>query len=126
MGRNISLFAAVCAAAVSVTVLAGSAAVRAADMDANVRAGAIVAGHQLALNCDNGRIYPIRVRAVSDAGKLVTGYIYMSPRRPHHFRLVPMGTGYRYAAHGFWFDGLRGEATLYIDSREAACTVVYS
>jgi hypothetical protein len=37
-----------------------------------------------------------------------------------------MGTGYRYAGHGFWFDGVRGAATLHIDSREAACTVEYS
>ena len=122
MGRSFTYFATASAA----VFLAASAQVRAADMNVTVRGGPIPAGVQLTLNCDNGRIYPIRVRAVSDAGELVSGYIYMSPRRPHHFRLVPMGTGYRYAAHGFWFDGLRGEATLYVDSREAACTVVYS
>jgi len=27
-------------------------------------------------------------------------------------RLVPMGSGYRYAGPGVWFDGLRGDAVL--------------
>jgi hypothetical protein len=27
---------------------------------------------------------------------------------------------------GFWFDGIRGEATLYVDNRTAACTVEYA
>jgi hypothetical protein len=98
----------------------------AADFGAQIRPGAVPAGVALALNCDNGRVYPIRPRAVSDVGELVTGYISTAPRRTRHFRLVPMGNGYRYAGHGFWFDGIRGEATLYVDSRETACTVEYS
>ena len=51
-----------------------AADVRAADL----RPGAIAApaaGGQLALNCENGRTYPIRPRAVSDADELVTGYL---------------------------------------------------
>lgn len=108
----------------SATLLLAAADVRAADM----RVGAIAAapaGAQLSLECDNGRTYPIRARAVSDQDELVTGYIYTSPRKPHHFRLIPMGNGYRYAGQGFWFDGIRGEATLDIGSHQASCTVVY-
>jgi hypothetical protein len=36
-----------------------------------------------------------------------------------------MGNGYRYGGHGFWFDGIRGEATLFVDSRTTNCTVEY-
>jgi hypothetical protein len=118
MVRSVSLLAAASAA----LVIAASADVRAADMSTS---GKILAGGTLTLSCDNGRTYPIRARAVSDAGELVTGYIQTAPRKQHHFRLFPMGTGYRYGGHGFWFDGVRGEATLHVDSREAACTVEY-
>jgi hypothetical protein len=114
------------AAASAALVVTASIESRAADMAAQIRHGAVPAGASLALNCDNGRVYPIRARAVSDVGELVTGYISTAPRRSHHFRLVPMGNGYRYAGHGFWFDGIRNEATLILDSRETACTVVYS
>lgn len=122
MGRSFALTAAVSAA----FVLIASADARAADLGAQIRPGAVPAGVALALNCDNGRVYPIRPRAVSEVGELVTGYISTAPRRTHHFRLIPMGNGYRYAGHGFWFDGIRLEATLYLDSRETACTVEYS
>jgi hypothetical protein len=27
-------------------------------------------------------------------------------------RLIPMGSGYRYAGRGVWFDGMRGQAVL--------------
>ena len=117
MGRSFCTLAAASAA----LILAASADVRAADLTVS---GKILAGAQLALSCDNGRTYPIRARAISDQGELVTGYIQTSPRKSHHFRLFPMGTGYRYGGLGFWFDGVRGEATLYVDDREAACTVV--
>jgi hypothetical protein len=119
MVRSFTLLA---AASLALTV-AVSADGRAADLSTS---GKILAGAQLALSCDNGRTYPIRARAVSDVGELVTGFIQTAPRKNHHFRLVPMGTGYRYAGHGFWFDGVRGAATLHVDSREAACTVEYS
>ena len=119
MGRSFSWIA----AAVATFVVVAPGESQAADMGAQMRPGAVPAGVALALNCDNGRVYPIRPRAVSDVGELVTGYISTAPRRSHHFRLVPMGNGYRYAGHGFWFDGIRGEATLYVDSRETACTV---
>jgi hypothetical protein len=93
-----------------------------------LRPGAIAVGAgraaALQLNCDNGKVYPIRVRAVSDAGELVTGYLYTAPRRAAHFRLVPMGNGYRYSGHGFWFDGVRGEAVLAL-GKSTNCTVEY-
>jgi hypothetical protein len=119
MGRSFSLLAAATAA----LVMAASAEGRAADLSTSGKI--LVGGGQLTLACDNGRTYPIRVRAVTDAGEMVTGFIQTAPRKHHHFRLFPMGTGYRYGGHGFWFDGGRGEATLYVDSRQAACTVEY-
>jgi hypothetical protein len=120
MMRSFALIAVTSAALVGI----GTGDSKTADM--KIRPGAVVAGAAMHLNCDNGRVYPIRPRAVSDIGELVTGYISTAPRRSHHFRLVPMGNGYRYAGHGFWFDGIRGEATLYVDSRETACTVEYA
>ena len=116
MGRSFSLLA----AATVALILTGSTNASAADLSVS---GKIMAGAQLVLSCDNGRTYPIRARAISDQGELVTGYIQTAPRKSHHFRLVPMGTGYRYAGLGFWFDGVRGEATLFVDRRETACTV---
>jgi hypothetical protein len=101
-----------------------AAEVRAADLAVTPQ-GKILAGAPLRLNCDNGRIYPIRPRAVTEIGELVTGYIETAPRRAHHFRLFPMGNGYRYGGHGFWFDGIRGEAVLFVDSRQTNCTVEY-
>ena len=107
-------------AATAFLILAGSTNTPAADLSASSK---ILAGAQLVLSCDNGRSYPIRPRAVSDQGELVTGYIQTAPRKLLHFRLFPMGTGYRYGGHGFWFDGVRGAATLFVDDRQAACTV---
>jgi hypothetical protein len=46
-----------------------------------------------------------------------------TPSKQHHFRLFPMGTGYRYGGHGFWFDGVRGEATLFVDTLQTECLV---
>jgi len=113
------------AAAVSVSFLAGGAVSKAADLAVDGRI-AVAPGAQLALACDNGRTFPIRPRAISDEGELVTGYIVTGPRASHHFRLIPMGNGYRYAGAGFWFDGIRGEATLDIGSHQTNCTVEYS
>lgn len=120
MTRRI-LFAAAATAALSLAV----ADARAADL-AVTADGKMLTGAQLTLVCDNGRSYPIRPRAVTDIGELVTGYIQTGPRTSHHFRLIPMGTGYRYAGLGFWFDGVRGEATLYVENRTSACTVEYA
>jgi hypothetical protein len=64
------------------------------------------------LSCDNGQSYPIRARAISDNGDLVTGYLVLSPRHVMHIRLIPMTDGYRYAGRGIWLDGLREAAVL--------------
>jgi hypothetical protein len=111
-------------AAASVAAIFGAVTTAGA---ADLRPGTIAVGAggaQLALNCDNGKVYPIRPRAVSDAGELVTGYLYTTPRRAAHFRLIPMGNGYRYSGHGFWFDGVRGEAALEL-GQSTNCTVEY-
>jgi hypothetical protein len=80
----------------------------------------------LALSCDNGRIYPLRVRAISDFGEVVTGYLSTSPRHATHVRLIPMGDGYRYAGRGIWFDGKRDIAVLYFGKNSAVnCTVLH-
>jgi len=77
------------------------------------------------LACDNGHHYPIRARAVSVTGDLVTGYVWTGRGQPHHIRLVPMGVGYRYAAAGLWLDGWRDESELNFGPRKAvACTVM--
>lgn len=123
MGRSIRFSLAAMAAAALFAVAAADS--RAADLAAGGKI-AVAPGAQLTLVCDNGRSFPIRPRAVSDEGELVTGFIVTAPRRSHHFRLVPMGNGYRYAGAGFWFDGIRGEATLDIGSHATSCMVEYS
>ena len=84
------------------------------------------ASGSIALSCENGRVYPLRVRAVSDFGEIVTGYLSTGPRHAVHVRIVPMGDGYRYAGRGIWFDGKRDLAVLYFGSNHAAvnCTVL--
>lgn len=85
---------------------------------------AVAQPDSLLLSCENGRNYPIHPIAVSIAGELVTGYIQTGPRQRLHIRLIPMGNGYRYAAHGLWFDGFRGAAVLnYGPSHAVACSV---
>jgi hypothetical protein len=42
-----------------------------------------------------------------------------------HIRLVPMGAGYRYTAHGVWIDGWRQDAILNFGKHKSiACDVV--
>jgi hypothetical protein len=78
------------------------------------------------LSCDNGQSYPIRARAVSASGDLVTGYVWTGRGRAHHIRLVPMGVGYRYAAAGLWIDGWRQEAELNFGlHKSVSCTVTH-
>ena len=78
------------------------------------------------LACENGREYPIRPIAVSREYDLVTGYMLMTGHgRGVHMRLIPMGSGYRYAGPGVWFDGLRGNAALYWGTpAEVPCKVM--
>lgn len=79
----------------------------------------------IALTCDNGRTYPLRIRAVSDIGEIVTGYLVVS-HQSIHVRLIPMGDGYRYAGRGIWFDGKRDVAVLYFGDYNATnCTIVH-
>jgi hypothetical protein len=92
---------------------------------ADVSAGA--AGHgRMWLACENGREYPIRPIAVSREYDLVTGYLIMTGHgRGVHVRLMPMGSGYRYAGRGVWFDGLREKAVLnWGTPNEVPCTVM--
>jgi hypothetical protein len=78
------------------------------------------------LACENGRNYPIRPRAISIEGDLVTGYLETG-RGAVHIRLIPMGDGYRYAGRGIWFDGLRENAVLnWGTARAVNCTVTQS
>jgi hypothetical protein len=78
----------------------------------------------LRLACDNGRSYPICPIAVSERGELVTALLALGRGRGIHVRLVPMGIGYRYIGRGVWFDGLRGDAALFLDKKNPiACTV---
>src|SRR4026209_620361 len=79
---------------------------------------------ELCLTCENGRSYPICPIAVSERGELVTAHLALGAGRGVHVRLVPMGAGYRYIGRGIWFDGLRGDATLFFGKdRAVACTV---
>jgi len=78
------------------------------------------------LSCENGRSYPIRARAVTVDGDLVTGYLYTGRHRGAHIRLVPMGAGYRYITRGVWVDGRRGDAELDFGKHHPlACTVTH-
>jgi hypothetical protein len=91
-------------------------------MSRTASAGGVCSELQLA--CENGRVYPLCPIAVSEQGEVVTAHLSLSPRRGVHVRLVPMGVGYRYIGHGIWFDGLRGDATLFFGKDNAvACTV---
>jgi hypothetical protein len=119
MGRSSRMWL---AAASAVALFGAATAAIAADLRPGTIAVGAGGGATLQLNCDNGKVYPIRPRAVSDAGELVTGYLYTAPRRAAHFRLIPMGNGYRYSGHGFWFDGVRGEAVLEL-GQSTNCTV---
>lgn len=94
------------------------------------QAGGVLVGQPgaaLALACQNGETYPIRPAAVADDGDLVTAYLIMVHGRGIHVRLIPMGFGYRYAGRGVWFDGIRGEALLYLTKyNPIPCHVVAS
>jgi hypothetical protein len=78
----------------------------------------------LRLSCENGHAYPICPIAVSEEGELVTANLVLGRGRGIHVRLVPMGLGYRYIGKGVWFDGLRGDAYLFLTKdNPIACTV---
>ena len=78
----------------------------------------------LRLACENGRHYPICPISVSEEGELVTAHLALGRGHGIHVRLVPMGVGYRYIGRGVWFDGLRGDAVLFLRKDvPIACTV---
>jgi hypothetical protein len=78
----------------------------------------------LRLSCENGHSYPICPIAVSEEGELVTAHLALGRGRGIHVRLAPMGVGYRYIGRGVWFDGLRGDAVLFLRKDiPIACTV---
>ena len=97
----------------------------AADMEAGAGPAPIVA-QKMWLACENGRDYPLRPLAISRESDLVTGYLLVTGRgRGVHMRLMPMGSGYRYAGPGVWFDGLRQQAVLnWGRPDEVPCTVM--
>ena len=72
-----------------------------------------ISAQKMWLACENGHDYPLHPIGVSRENDLVTGYMLMTGRgHGVHMRLIPMGSGYRYAGRGVWFDGLRGNAVL--------------
>ena len=79
------------------------------------------------ISCENGHTYPLVPIAVSDAGDVVTARLITAPRRSTHVRLIPMGSGYRYAGRGIWLDGIRGQGVLNFGKMVAvACDVTPS
>lgn len=94
---------------------------------APLAANAHSAGPGYFLSCENGRTYPIRARAVTVDGDLVTGYLYTGHHHASHIRLVPMGAGYRYIAGGVWVDGWGPDAEINFGKHHRlACTVTHS
>jgi hypothetical protein len=111
------------------TTLAAPSGGQAADMDLIVKAPAASRScAEIVLTCENGREYPLCPIAVSAAGEIVTGNLYLGANRPAHVRLVPMGLGYRYAGKGFWVDGVQEKAEINFGPhrRTVACTVLRS
>jgi hypothetical protein len=95
-------------------------------LSATAFGGAQIDGQKMWLACEDGRNYPIQPLAVSRENDLVTGYLLKTGTgHAVHLRLMPMGTGYRYAGPGVWFDGLRGEAVLNWGRADAvSCSVM--
>ena len=91
----------------------------------STKPGPIVA-QKMWLACENGRNYPLHPLAVSREADLVTGYLLVTGRgRGVHMRLIPMGSGYRYAGPGVRFDGMRQQAVLnWGRPDEVPCTVM--
>lgn len=112
-------------AAIAAAAIAAAAAIHPANAIADLARTGWTTDQALMLSCEDGGQYPLRPRAVSVAGEVVTGTLVVSPRRQIHMRLIPMGNGYRYAGRGIWFDGIAGNAMLFNGpSRSVACSVV--
>jgi hypothetical protein len=117
-GRRAGLASSIIALPLALSTMAS-----AADMSGTA---SVAAHNKMWLSCENGREYPIRPIGVSREYDLVTGYMLMTGHgRGVHMRLMPMGSGYRYAGPGVWFDGLRGQAVLnWGRPDEVPCTVM--
>jgi len=77
-----------------------------------------------ALACDNGRDYVFRPQAVSYDTEIVTGHLQLRRRTGPKLRLIPTGTGFRYAGRGIWIDGRRDLATIHFGkSNYVSCIV---
>ena len=108
-----------------IACITASTIVQAADVSA-AGGPAAISAQKMWLACENGRDYPLHPLAVSREGDLVTGYLLTTGHgRGVHVRLIPMGSGYRYAGPGVWFDGMRQQAVLnWGRPDEVPCTVM--
>lgn len=102
----------------------GTVAMAAAAAPLPAVAGGALVGSTFSLSCDGGQHYLLMPRAVTDAGEVITGSLRLSARRSASLRLIPMGTGYRYAGAGFWLDGIRDQAVLYRGNRRPLACIV--
>src|SRR4029078_3020709 len=91
--------------------IALSSGALAADMS---DASPTVAHARMWLAWENGHEKPLRPTCVSRENDLVTGYMLMTGRgHGVHMRLIPMGSGYRYAGGGVWVDRVWRNTVLY-------------
>jgi hypothetical protein len=112
----------ICLCSAALLALAALTPAQSADLGPGRPIAAYPGG--ITLNCDNNRVYPLRVRSVTDAGEIVTGYLGVGYGQVH-VRLAPMGNGYRYFGRGIWFDGKYDVAVLYFGLRHSVnCQVV--
>jgi hypothetical protein len=84
----------------------------------------LLPGADFAVACENGVNYLLSSGPVVAPGDIVTARFYLTPHHAVRVRLIPMGVGYRYAGRGFWLDGVRSHALLYLSKyRPLACIV---
>jgi hypothetical protein len=115
------------AAALGLTLGAGSFPAAAADLGLMASPGAVGSCSELVFTCENGRQYPLCPIAVTVAGEVVTASLHTSPHSAMHVRLIPMGVGYRYAGRGIWLDGFRENALLnFGKDTQIACSLQHS
>ena len=97
---------------------------RSASADEGMLPVAPAAGGSFVVACENGTNYMLQSDPVTYGGDVVTGRFYFAPHRAAKVRLIPMGIGYRYAGKGFWLDGVRNRALLFLQkNRPIACNV---
>jgi hypothetical protein len=84
----------------------------------------LLPGAAFSVDCQDGAVYRLTSGRVTFPGDIVTGHLYLTPRRAMPVRLIPMGEGYRYAGHGVWLDGIREHALLYRSKYNPVACVV--